>query len=76
MRRVTDADTQFDASTGEVVEHRHVFGESQRIVEGKDGDVRRHAYPVRPAEDCAWHRNPRREVAVVDEVVFAEQIVS
>src|SRR4029453_1222819 len=70
--RVAHADAQLDAAAAEVVQHGQARGEPQRVVERQQADVRGEPHAPRPRRHGGRHRRPRRQVAVVHEVVLGE----
>ena len=72
VRRVAHADADLDAAVADIVEHREVLGQPHRMVERQQADVARHPHAFGTRGDRARHRHPRRQVAVVEEVVLGE----
>ena len=72
VRRVAHAHADLHAPAADVVEHRKILGESQRMVEGQQADVAGEAHALGPRRHRRGDGNPRRQVAVVDEVMLGE----
>ena len=72
MRRVAHADAHLDPAAADVVEHREVLGEPDRMVERQQADIAGEAHLLRARRHRRGDGNPRRQVAVVDEVMLGE----
>jgi hypothetical protein len=70
--RVAHAHAELHAATTYIVEHREVLGETHRVAERQQADVRREPHARCPRRHRAGHRRPRRQVAVLHEVVLGE----
>jgi hypothetical protein len=70
--RVAHADAELDAAAAEVVQDGQVLGQSQRMIERQQADVRREPQPAGQGCHGARHGRPRRQVAVLHEVVLGE----
>ena len=71
-RHIAHADAELHATPADVVEHRHLLGQPDRVVEREDGDVGGDAQPTRPRGDGPGERLERRQVSVGQEVVLGE----
>ena len=72
VRRVAHADADLDAAIANVVEHCEILGQPQGMVERQKADVARQPHASGARGDRTRHRHPRRQVTVVEEVVFGE----
>ena len=72
VRRVAHADADLHAPAADIVEHREVLGEPERMVEGQQADVAGEAHALGARRHRRRDRDPRWQVAVVDEVMLGE----
>jgi hypothetical protein len=72
VRRIAHADADLDPAATDVVEHRQVFGEPHRMVERQQAYVARKAHVSGARRHRRGDRDPRREIAVIDEVMLRE----
>ena len=72
VRRVAHADAHLDPAAADIVEHREILGEPDRMVERQQADIAREAHMLGPRRHRRGDGNPRRQVAVVDEVMLGE----
>jgi hypothetical protein len=72
VRCVAHADADLDAAIADIVEYREVLGQPHRMIEWQQADVARKPHAFGARGDGARHRHPRRQVAVIEEVMLGE----
>jgi hypothetical protein len=72
VRRVAHADADLDPSAADIVEHREVLGEPDRMVERQQADVAREAHVLGARRHRRGDRDPGGKISVLDEMMFGE----
>ena len=72
VRGVAEPDADLHPPAADVVEHREVLGQADRMVERQQADVARKPHVPGARRHRAGNGDPRRQVAVIDEVMFRE----
>jgi len=67
---VADRDAEHEPAVGDHVQHRHILGQSHRVVEGGDDDVGAEHEPRGAGGEAGQHGNGRGPVVVGDGVVL------
>jgi hypothetical protein len=72
LRAIGRADSQAQAPVGDHVDHRRIFGQAQRMIEGRQQHIGADRDAPRAGGDGGQCRHDRRQIAVVGKVMFGQ----
>ncbi len=72
LDRVTDADTQFETSARNRVDHRDILGEANWVMKRHQQHTQRYADALGACRDRCGRRQHRGQVTVVDEAMLTQ----